>query len=191
MAAAAFVNAYNRSDPLNEKAPLASMEDLSVVDTPMDTPGASPRSQRARWSLHRSSIGSQLDPLIEDVVSSPKSPATNPISPSSSTTPASPKEPILAGNSNSNLREFVDVEEELRQPMLTSTPLKSEPGKHLFQKKSQRFGSPSRLQGHFNFISTDFSAVFSVECQVVLVHHGVPHYSVERPVEKCFDIQLN
>ena len=136
MATAAFVNAYNRSDPLNEKAPLASMEDLSVVDTPMDTPGASPRSQRARWSLHRSSIGSQLDPLIEEVPSGPGIPPES--------------DAVLAGNSN--LREFVDVEEELKQPMMTSTPLKSEqppPVKHLFQKRSQaekRFGSPSRLQ---------------------------------------------
>ena len=40
------------------------------------------------------------------------------------------------------------MEEELKQPMMTSTPLKSEPGKHLFQKRSQQneFGSPSRLQ---------------------------------------------
>ena len=36
-------------------APLASMEDLSVLNTPMTTPGASPRT-RARWS-HRSSTG--------------------------------------------------------------------------------------------------------------------------------------
>ena len=43
-------------------APLASMEDLSVCMTPMSTPGASPRT-RARWS-HRSSTGSQFDPLI-------------------------------------------------------------------------------------------------------------------------------
>ena len=36
-------------------APLASMEDLSLLNTPMTTPGASPRT-RARWS-HRSSTG--------------------------------------------------------------------------------------------------------------------------------------
>ena len=36
-------------------APLASMEDLSMLNTPMTTPGASPRT-RARWS-HRSSTG--------------------------------------------------------------------------------------------------------------------------------------
>ena len=39
-------------------APLASMEDLSVFNTPMTTPGASPRT-RARWS-HRSSTGTYI-----------------------------------------------------------------------------------------------------------------------------------
>lgn len=43
-------------------APLASMEDLSVLMTPMSTPGASPRT-RARWS-HRSSSGSQYEPFV-------------------------------------------------------------------------------------------------------------------------------
>jgi hypothetical protein len=43
-------------------APLASMEDLSVLMTPMSTPGPSPRS-RARWS-HRSSTGSQYEPFM-------------------------------------------------------------------------------------------------------------------------------
>ncbi len=42
-------------------APLASMEDLSVLMTPMSTPGPSPRT-RARWS-HRSSTGSQYEPF--------------------------------------------------------------------------------------------------------------------------------
>lgn len=49
------------------RAPLASMEDLSVLATPMmtpmSTPGASPRT-RARWS-HRSSTGSQLGEELE------------------------------------------------------------------------------------------------------------------------------
>ena len=40
------MSAYIRSDPLDEKAPLASMEDLC----PMDALGASPRSQRVKWS---------------------------------------------------------------------------------------------------------------------------------------------
>ena len=43
-------------------APLASMEDLSVLMTPMSTPGPSPRT-RARWS-HRSSSGSQYEPYV-------------------------------------------------------------------------------------------------------------------------------
>lgn len=43
-------------------APLASMEDLSILMTPMSTPGASPRT-RARWS-HRSSSGSQYEPFM-------------------------------------------------------------------------------------------------------------------------------
>ncbi len=44
-------------------APLASMEDLSVIMTPMTTPGASPRTRR-RWS-QRSSTGSQYEPFIQ------------------------------------------------------------------------------------------------------------------------------
>ena len=45
-------------------APLASMEDLSVVNTPIPTPtaGQSPRA-RARWS-HRSSCGTMLDNML-------------------------------------------------------------------------------------------------------------------------------
>ncbi len=44
-------------------APLASMEDLSVIMTPMTTPGASPRTRR-RWS-QRSSTGSQYEPFVQ------------------------------------------------------------------------------------------------------------------------------
>ena len=44
------------------RAPLASMEDISQVNTPLPTPGPSPRS-RHRWSImsHRSSLGIILD----------------------------------------------------------------------------------------------------------------------------------
>ena len=40
------MSAFNRSDPLDEKAPLASMEDLCTIDTM----GASPGTQKAQWS---------------------------------------------------------------------------------------------------------------------------------------------
>ena len=49
----------------NFVAPLASMEDLSVLMTPMSTPGPTPGPSpktRARWS-HRISSGNQFDPL--------------------------------------------------------------------------------------------------------------------------------
>lgn len=49
-------------------APLASMEDLSVLMTPMSTPGPSPRT-RARWS-HRSSTGSQYEPYVASPLTS-------------------------------------------------------------------------------------------------------------------------
>lgn len=47
------------------EAPLASMEDLSVIQTPMSTPtaGQSPKSIRARWS-HRSSSGATLEKML-------------------------------------------------------------------------------------------------------------------------------
>ena len=46
------------------KAPLASMEDLSIINTPMSTPtaGQSPR-MRSRWS-HRSSSGANLELVL-------------------------------------------------------------------------------------------------------------------------------
>ena len=128
---APFINAYDRSDPL--QAPLASMEDLSVIATPMvstpldTTPGASPRSSRARWS--RSSLGSQLDPLIEDVVAGHPEP-----------------------RQFREVRDMID-DEVMGEPTMTSTPVKP---KHLFQKNKQhhpgdggrRFASPSRLQNN-------------------------------------------
>ena len=49
----------------NFVAPLASMEDLSVLMTPMSTPGPTPGPSpktRARWS-HRLSSGNQFEPL--------------------------------------------------------------------------------------------------------------------------------
>lgn len=60
-------------------APLASMEDLSVLMTPMSTPGPSPRT-RARWS-HRSSTGSQYEPYVASpltTVGSAKKPEPQP-----------------------------------------------------------------------------------------------------------------
>ena len=61
---------YRLSRPLsyfddNFVAPLASMEDLSVLMTPMSTPGPTPGPSpktRARWS-HRMSSGNMFDPL--------------------------------------------------------------------------------------------------------------------------------
>ena len=49
----------------NFVAPLASMEDLSILMTPMSTPGPTPGpspKSRARWS-HRLSSGNQFEPL--------------------------------------------------------------------------------------------------------------------------------
>ena len=51
------------------QAPLASMEDLSMANTPMSslagtpTAGQSPRMQRSRWS-HRSSSGTTLEMVL-------------------------------------------------------------------------------------------------------------------------------
>ena len=55
---------FNSEDFEWSRAPLASMEDLSVVNTPIPTPtaGQSPKS-RARWS-HRSSSGMTLDNML-------------------------------------------------------------------------------------------------------------------------------
>ena len=57
-------------------APLASMEDLSVLMTPMSTPGPSPRT-RARWS-HRSSSGSQYEPYVPSPLTSNTTPLPPP-----------------------------------------------------------------------------------------------------------------
>ena len=57
-------------------APLASMEDLSVLMTPMSTPGPSPRT-RARWS-HRSSTGSQYEPYIPSPLANSQNQSTVP-----------------------------------------------------------------------------------------------------------------
>ena len=56
--------AFDSKDFEWNRAPLASMEDLSVVNTPIPTPtaGQSPKS-RARWS-HRSSTGMLLDNML-------------------------------------------------------------------------------------------------------------------------------
>jgi hypothetical protein len=131
--ASPFINAFNRGDPL--QAPLASMEDLSVAATPMgamtpmdETPGVSPRTLRARWSVNRSSIGSQLDPLIEDVV-------------------------VQAHPEPKHFREVEDMIDDDAIPVMTSTPLKA---KHIYQKRAQshavaekkRFASPSRLHNN-------------------------------------------
>ena len=55
---------FNSEDFEWNRAPLASMEDLSVVNTPIPTPtaGQSPKS-RSRWS-HRSSSGMTLDNML-------------------------------------------------------------------------------------------------------------------------------
>ena len=96
-------------------APLASMEDLSVLMTPMSTPGPSPRT-RARWS-HRSSSGSQYEPYVP-------SPLTN--NNSSGMAPLIPPRKGAAGGS-SLLRQSLENGGHQALPNRFVTPYKHDP----------------------------------------------------------------
>ena len=96
-------------------APLASMEDLSVLMTPMSTPGPSPRT-RARWS-HRSSSGSQYEPYVP-------SPLTN--NNSSGMAPLIPPRKGPAGGS-SLLRQSLENGGHQALPNRFVTPYKHDP----------------------------------------------------------------
>ena len=81
------------------KAPLASMEDLSMVNTPMSTPtaGQSPR-MRSRWS-HRSSSGTTLEmalgPINEEQEEPPPPPPLLPPKTSAAARSRREEQPLL------------------------------------------------------------------------------------------------